>query len=110
MRVGACALVQVPAQMLPPPHPTHNTHTHTQVGASQKLASVIDGEGLMNDGSALVIFLLLQKIVEGEVPTVSGVSLTACAATGLSVDQLWKGEGLTVDPLCKGGVCPPPAG
>jgi hypothetical protein len=28
----------------------------------------------MNDGSALVIFLLLQKIVEGEPVTVGGVS------------------------------------
>jgi NhaP-type Na+/H+ or K+/H+ antiporter len=44
-----------------------------QVGASQKLACVIDGESLMNDGSALVIFLLLQKIVEGESVTVGGV-------------------------------------
>jgi NhaP-type Na+/H+ or K+/H+ antiporter len=47
-----------------------------QVGASQKLACVIDGESLMNDGSALVIFLLLQKIVEGEAVTVGGVSVT----------------------------------
>jgi NhaP-type Na+/H+ or K+/H+ antiporter len=46
-----------------------------QVGASQKLACVIDGESLMNDGSALVIFLLLQKIVEGEAVTVGGVSI-----------------------------------
>jgi NhaP-type Na+/H+ or K+/H+ antiporter len=36
---------------------------------------VIDGESLMNDGSALVIFLLLQKIVEGEAVTVGGVSI-----------------------------------
>jgi NhaP-type Na+/H+ or K+/H+ antiporter len=45
-----------------------------QVGASQKLACVIDGESLMNDGSALVIFLVLQKIVEGQAVTVGGVS------------------------------------
>jgi NhaP-type Na+/H+ or K+/H+ antiporter len=47
-----------------------------QVGASQKLACVIDGESLMNDGSALVIFLVLQKIVEGQAVTVGGVSDT----------------------------------
>eukprot|EP00878_Enallax_costatus_P037337 GHUV01042162.1.p1 GENE.GHUV01042162.1~~GHUV01042162.1.p1 ORF type:complete len:355 (+),score=100.67 GHUV01042162.1:663-1727(+) len=43
-----------------------------EVGASQKLACVIDGESLVNDGSALVIFLLLQKIVEGQQVTVAG--------------------------------------
>lgn len=48
-----------------------------QVGASQKLACVIDGESLMNDGSALVIFLVLQKIVEGQQVTVGGVSHAA---------------------------------
>lgn len=36
-----------------------------QVGADEKLASVIDGESLINDGSALVIFLVLQQIVQG---------------------------------------------
>lgn len=45
-----------------------------EVGASPQLACVIDGESLVNDGSALVIFLLLQKIVEGEAVTVGGVS------------------------------------
>lgn len=53
-----------------------------QVGASQKLACVIDGESLMNDGSALVIFLLLQKIVEGEPVTVGGVSAPAMCCLG----------------------------
>jgi NhaP-type Na+/H+ or K+/H+ antiporter len=43
-----------------------------EVGASQKLTCVIDGESLMNDGSALVIFLLLQKIVNGQPVTVGG--------------------------------------
>ncbi|GBF87432.1 hypothetical protein Rsub_00143 [Raphidocelis subcapitata] len=36
-----------------------------EVGADAKLASVIDGESLVNDGSALVIFLVLQQIVQG---------------------------------------------
>ncbi|KAF6265731.1 Sodium/hydrogen exchanger family-domain-containing protein [Scenedesmus sp. NREL 46B-D3] len=36
-----------------------------EVGADEKLASVIDGESLVNDGSALVIFLVLQQFVQG---------------------------------------------
>lgn len=36
-----------------------------QVGADEKLANVIDGESLVNDGSALVIFLVLQQFVQG---------------------------------------------
>lgn len=59
---------------------TQNTHC-AQVGASSKLACVIDGESLMNDGSALVIFLLLQKIVEGEPVTIGGVRASASART-----------------------------
>lgn len=67
---------------IPPP-----THTkHKQVGASQKLTCVIDGESLMNDGSALVIFLLLQKIVEGEPVTVGGVSKPNTFHESLCVD------------------------
>jgi NhaP-type Na+/H+ or K+/H+ antiporter len=38
---------------------------YLQVGADEKLASVIDGESLVNDGSALVIFLVLQQFVQG---------------------------------------------
>lgn len=49
-----------------------------EVGASQKLACVIDGESLMNDGSALVIFLVLQKIVEGQAVTVGGAIAQFC--------------------------------
>jgi NhaP-type Na+/H+ or K+/H+ antiporter len=54
-----------------------------QVGASQKIACVIDGESLMNDGSALVIFLVLQKIVEGQPVTIGGVSASASAVVQL---------------------------
>lgn len=32
----------------------------------------------MNDGSALVIFLVLQKIVEGQAVTIGGVSQCCC--------------------------------
>eukprot|EP00775_Hariotina_reticulata_P012274 gene12274-12411_t len=55
-----------------------------QVGASQKLACVIDGESLMNDGSALVIFLLLQDVVEGNPITVGGPSLESLRDDRLS--------------------------
>jgi hypothetical protein len=47
----------------------------------------------MNDGSALVIFLVLQKIVEGEAVTPGGVSdgcvcWTGCTAQPTRDDQL----------------------
>lgn len=45
-----------------------------QVGADEKLSSVIDGESLVNDGSALVIFLVLQQFVQGASLTVREVS------------------------------------
>lgn len=41
-----------------------------EVGADEKLSSVIDGESLVNDGSALVIFLVLQQFVQGASLTV----------------------------------------
>lgn len=44
-----------------------------EVGADEKLASVIDGESLVNDGSALVIFLVLQQIVQGASLTVGQI-------------------------------------
>lgn len=66
-----------------------------QVGASQKLACVIDGESLMNDGSALVIFLLLQKIVEGQQVTVGGVS---CQALNGVLDLKTCGHSASDDP------------
>eukprot|EP00878_Enallax_costatus_P006804 GHUV01007132.1.p1 GENE.GHUV01007132.1~~GHUV01007132.1.p1 ORF type:complete len:889 (+),score=286.27 GHUV01007132.1:1018-3684(+) len=44
-----------------------------EVGADEKLANVIDGESLVNDGSALVIFLVLQRFVQGESLTASQI-------------------------------------
>ena len=38
------------------------THTHTHTGAPRALASVIDGESLFNDGSAMVFFLIFNDI------------------------------------------------
>ena len=40
-----------------------------ELGASKRLATMIEGESLLNDGTAMVIFLVLLKIVEGETLT-----------------------------------------
>jgi len=37
-----------------------------ELGASKKLATMIEGESLFNDGTAMVVFLVLLEIVEGE--------------------------------------------
>jgi len=37
-----------------------------ELGASKRLATMIEGESLLNDGTAMVIFLVLLKMVEGE--------------------------------------------
>jgi len=37
-----------------------------ELGASKRLATMIEGESLLNDGTAMVVFLILLKIVEGE--------------------------------------------
>ena len=36
-----------------------------EVGASKKLNTLIEGESLLNDGTAMVFFLIFIKIVEG---------------------------------------------
>jgi len=36
-----------------------------ELGASRKLATLIEGESLFNDGTAYVVFLVLLKLVEG---------------------------------------------
>lgn len=40
-----------------------------ELGASKRLATMIEGESLLNDGTAMVIFLVLIKLVEGEQQT-----------------------------------------
>ena len=37
-----------------------------ELGASKKLATMIEGESLFNDGTAMVLFLILLSLVEGE--------------------------------------------
>lgn len=36
-----------------------------EVGASWRLATLIEGESLLNDGTAMVMFAVMQGIVEG---------------------------------------------
>lgn len=40
------------------------------LGASRRLSTLIEGESLLNDGTAMVTFLVLLGIVEGEEATV----------------------------------------
>jgi NhaP-type Na+/H+ or K+/H+ antiporter len=39
-----------------------------ELGASRRLATMIEGESLLNDGTAMVVFLVLIDIVKGEEP------------------------------------------
>ena len=54
-----------------------------EVGASAKLSSVIDGESLLNDGSALVLFNVLQLFVQGFSPTPADVVVLFLRFAGL---------------------------
>ena len=40
------------------------------LGASRRLSTLIEGESLLNDGTAMVTFLVLLGIVEGEEATI----------------------------------------
>ena len=44
-----------------------------ELGASKRLATMIEGESLLNDGTAMVVFLVLLDIVEGNPATFWGV-------------------------------------
>lgn len=37
-----------------------------ELGASKRLSTMIEGESLLNDGTAMVVFLVVLDIVEGE--------------------------------------------
>lgn len=69
-------------------HPRHPAIL--QVGADEKLSSVIDGESLVNDGSALVIFLVLQQIVQGAHLTVAQVGWARCCTCCRAAASLWQ--------------------
>ena len=37
-----------------------------ELGASRRLATLIEGESLLNDGTAMVVFLVLYDMVKGK--------------------------------------------
>jgi NhaP-type Na+/H+ or K+/H+ antiporter len=49
-----------------------------ELGASKRLATLIEGESLLNDGTAMVVFLVLLEIVEGEERSVGYVIAKFC--------------------------------
>jgi len=49
-----------------------------ELGASKKLATLIEGESLLNDGTAMVIFLVLLEMVEGEHLTAGDIVVMFC--------------------------------
>lgn len=44
-----------------------------ELGASRRLATLIEGESLLNDGTAMVVFLVLLAIAEGEEASIGGI-------------------------------------
>ena len=46
------------------------------LGAPKKLASLIEGESLLNDGSAFVLFLIFKDMAAGETQTFGDIVLT----------------------------------
>jgi len=49
-----------------------------QVGASDQLRNIIDGESLLNDGAGLVIFAVMQSFVQGDSLTAAEVRAAPC--------------------------------
>jgi|688.fasta_scaffold126473_1 NhaP-type Na+/H+ or K+/H+ antiporter len=43
------------------------------VGASNNLSMIIEGENLLNDGTAMVTFFILLRYAKGEDPTLTSV-------------------------------------
>ena len=81
-----------------------------EVGADKKLSSVIDGESLVNDGSALVIFLVLQQFVQGNTLDAGEIIALFCrlallggavggafgAVTSWWLSRIWRDPGLDI--------------
>jgi NhaP-type Na+/H+ or K+/H+ antiporter len=53
-----------------------------ELGASKRLATMIEGESLLNDGTAMVVFLVLIEIVEGKETTPLDVVLKFLRLSG----------------------------
>lgn len=49
-----------------------------ELGASRRLATLIEGESLLNDGTAMVVFLVILDIVEGKEITPMDVVIKFC--------------------------------
>jgi len=49
-----------------------------ELGVSKKISTLIEGESLLNDGTALVFFLVIIKFVEGEDPSAGDVVAQFC--------------------------------
>lgn len=49
-----------------------------ELGASKRLSTLIEGESLLNDGTAMVVFLVIRDIAHGEEATVGSIALKFC--------------------------------
>ena len=48
------------------------------LGVSKRISTLIEGESLLNDGTALVFFLVLREFVHGESPSAGDIVLKFC--------------------------------
>lgn len=53
-----------------------------ELGAPKQLSTLIEGESLLNDGTAMVAFYILLNIVEGESPSFMGMLVKFCRLSG----------------------------
>jgi NhaP-type Na+/H+ or K+/H+ antiporter len=49
-----------------------------ELGASKRLATLIEGESLLNDGTAMVVFLVIIEVVKGKPVTPGAVIIKFC--------------------------------
>jgi len=49
-----------------------------ELGVSVKISTLIEGESLLNDGTALVLFIVLQKMASGEEKTAGDITAMFC--------------------------------
>lgn len=53
-----------------------------ELGASKRLATMIEGESLLNDGTAVVIFFIVKDILTGEQVTVGSAAMKFVRLSG----------------------------